>query len=359
MSPKTKQRALFVGKLVVTVGLVYWLVHKGALDMRVLGVFLEQKSLFAFDVLIFLSASVGMAALRWRALLTLAGAKVSVPRAIHLQFVSLFFNVVIPGNVGGDVIKALYVARDGSAEKRTQLLLVAFVERVMGLAGLISVALLVVMVRGRALWGNELFRPLVSTILLLGAGFVLGPAVFVIIMRSFGARLEALASGPSKIAGLLTKIISSFRLVSASPAALFKALGLSMAIHAVNMVLFTMMASIVGKQEVAFGAIATIYPIGLLSLMLPVSAAGMGVGHVAFEKLFTSVGLTRGADVFNVFFFGQIAPCVLGFLPYLFLRRQEPVPVTTEGPEGNEGSETVEAVGEARVSGVREEERSR
>ena len=355
MSPKAKQRLLFGVKLVITVVLVYWLVKKGLLDMKQLGLFLEHKSLFVLDVVVFLSASVGMAAMRWRALLDLAGAKVPVGRAIHLQFVSLFFNVVIPGNVGGDVIKALYVARDESPEKRTPLLLVAFVERAVGLAGVVSVALLVVMVRGPALWENPLFRPLVSTILLLGAGFVLGPIVFVFIMRSFGARIEAMASGPSKIAGLLTKVVSSFRLVSAKPTALLKALVLSMAIHLVNMVLFTMMASLVGKQDVAFGAIATIYPIGLLSLMLPISAAGMGVGHAAFEKLFAAVGLMRGADVFNLFFFGQIAPCVFGFIPYLLLRGKEPAPeAAAEGAD----AESEESDPEARVSGIREKDGS-
>ncbi len=346
MSPKAKQRVFFGVKLVVTTGLVYWLVHKGALDMSVLGVFMEHKSLLVFDAFVFLSASVGMAAMRWRALLALAGANVGVGRAIHLQFVSLFFNVVIPGNVGGDVIKALYVARDETPEKRTPLLLVAFVERVVGLAGLVSVALVVVVVRGQTLWENPLFRPLVSTILLLGAGFVLGPAVFVVVMRSYGARIEAMASGPSKIAGFLTKVVSSFRLVSARPSALVSALLLSIAVHGLNMALFTTMATIVCKKDVAFGAIATIYPVGLLSLMLPISAAGMGVGHVAFDKLFATVGLTRGADVFNVFFFGQIAPCILGFIPYLLLRGKEPDTKAVEADVDN-------GVGE-RVSGIRE-----
>lgn len=326
MSPAAKQRVLFGAKIVITAALVGWLVHKGALDMRVLGVFLEEKSLLFLDMFVFVLASIVLASMRWRALLSLADVKVAFGRAVHLQFVSLFFNVVIPGNVGGDVIKALYVAREQAPEKRASLVLIAFVERLVGLAGLVSVALLVLAFRGVALWENPAFRPFVSTVLLLGAGFVVGPVVFVVAMRSFGAKLEAMASGPSKISGLLKKVVASFRLVSAKPMELVKALVLSMGVHSTNMVLFAMMTRIVSKQDAPFGIIATVYPIGLLSLMLPVSAAGAGVGHVAFEKLFVAMGLTRGADVFNVFFFGQIAPCVLGLVPYLMLRAKEPVP---------------------------------
>ncbi len=331
MSQKNKQRAAFVAKLAITSALLYWLVHKGALDMRVLGIFLQRPSLLALNLLVFCSASVLIATVRWRLLVSLSGASVGFWRSVQLQFVSLFFNVVIPGNVGGDVMKALYVARDEPSERRAGLLLVAFVERVVGLAGLISVGLLVVLVRGRELWQNALFRPLISLVLLLGAGFVVGPAVFVWIMRRYGARIEALTAGStSKVALLAQKLIASFRLVSARPLLLLGALGLSMALHGVNMLFFMVLAAVVGEQEVSFGAIATIYPIGILSLMLPVSAAGMGVGHVAFEKLFAAVALRHGADVFNVFFFGQIAPCMLGVVPYLTLRAKAPLPTAAE-----------------------------
>ncbi len=331
MTPKTKQRVAFLAKLAFTGALLTWLVRKGALDMRALGVFLDNKPLLLLNIIVFCTASVLIATVRWRMLVSLSGARVGFWRSVSLQLVSLFFNVVIPGNVGGDVLKALYVARDEPEERRAGLLLVAFVERVVGLAGLITVGLIVVLVRGRTLWQDELFRPLISLVLLLGAGFVVGPAVFVLVMRSYGARLEALTAGSTSRLALLTqKVIASFRLVSARPALLLASLGLSMALHGTNMLFFMLLAAVVGHQEVTLGAIATIYPIGLLSLMLPVSAAGMGVGHMAFEKLFAAVSLQHGADVFNVFFFGQIAPCVLGVIPYLSLRAKAPLPTAAE-----------------------------
>ncbi|HQY61380.1 MAG: flippase-like domain-containing protein [Myxococcales bacterium] len=331
MTPKTKQRVAFLAKLAFTGALLTWLARKGALDMRALGVFLENTWLLLLNVVVFCTASVFIATVRWRLLVNLSGAHVGFWRSVSLQFVSLFFNVVIPGNVGGDVLKALYVARDEPKERRAGLLLVAFVERVVGLAGLITVGLIVVLVRGRTLWQDELFRPLISLVLLLGAGFVVGPAVFVLVMRSYGARLEAVAEGSTSPVGRLAqKVIAAFRLVSARPSLLLASLGLSMALHGTNMLFFMLLAAVVGHQEVTLGAIATIYPIGLLSLMLPVSAAGMGVGHMAFEKLFTAVSLQHGADVFNVFFFGQIAPCVFGVIPYLALRAKAPLPTAAE-----------------------------
>ena len=56
MSPKAKQRLFFAVKVVVTAGLVAWLVKKGALDMKSLGQFLEHPSLLAWNVLVFVLA---------------------------------------------------------------------------------------------------------------------------------------------------------------------------------------------------------------------------------------------------------------------------------------------------------------
>ena len=50
------------------------------------------------------------------------------------------------------------------------------------------------------------------------------------------------------------------------------------------------------------------------------------MGHVAFDRLFALVGLTGGANVFNVFLISQGAPALLGVIPYLAMRRSAPPP---------------------------------
>jgi glycosyltransferase 2 family protein len=77
-------------------------------------------------------------------------------------------------------------------------------------------------------------------------------------------------------------------------------------------------------QQVTYAQISTVFPIGLLSLVLPIAPSGFGVGHLAFDRLFSIVGLHDGATVFNVFLLGQIMPNVVGLLPYLALRSELP-----------------------------------
>jgi hypothetical protein len=71
---------------------------------------------------------------------------------------------------------------------------------------------------------------------------------------------------------------------------------------------------------------ATVVPIGLLSLLLPISPAGMGVGHYAFDELFKAIGIVGGATIFNVFALGQNTPCLFGVIPFLTLKKRGELP---------------------------------
>ena len=56
---------------------------------------------------------------------------------------------------------------------------------------------------------------------------------------------------------------------------------------------------------------------------MPLSPGGLGIGHLVFERLFSLIGVASGgANVFNVVFFGQLSLNLLGFFPYILLRRE-------------------------------------
>jgi uncharacterized protein (TIRG00374 family) len=329
LSPRVRSAALFGAKATVAAVLIGWLVRSGALDFGALGLFFRQPWLLAMDLAVFAFGTL-MGTLRWRALLGLAQVEVPFRRLLQLQMTALFFNVVIPGNVGGDVVKALYVARDADPRKRTTILLLVFVERLVGLAGLVVVASLVTALRGPALWQDPQLRQLALAVAALGALTVLGPIGFMLVMRFAGHRLEALTSGSSRVASLLNRIVMSLRLLSSGPKNLFIALTLSMIVHAAAMGLFTLLTRAILDRDVAYSAVATIFPLGILTMVLPVSPAGLGVGHVAFDRLFAAIGLTSGATIFNVYLLGQITPCLLGVFPYLALKKRGAMPTAAE-----------------------------
>jgi glycosyltransferase 2 family protein len=326
---RARARIFLAGKVVLAALLITFLLRSGSLDFNQLKVFGRRPLLMLANVgLSALGILVG--ALRWSLLLRLANVRIPLRRAIQLQMTALFFNTAIPGGVGGDLVKSGYAAREAEPGKRAIVFLVVLVERMLGLAGLVIVAGIVILLRGPVLWNDPQLRPVALTVAALAGLTVAGPLAFVVVLHTSGARLERWTSGPSRIAKLASRLVAAARLVSSRPKYLATALGLSMVLHAVSMGFFTALASAITAQDVPYSAIASVFPIGILTVLVPISPGGIGVGHVAFDKLFAIIGLSGGANVFNCYIVGQMSLGLLGVFPYLALKRSHALPSQNE-----------------------------
>lgn len=312
-----------LGKLAVAGLLIGWLVASGTLEIGALSVFWDRPSLLVANLAIFTFNNV-VAALRWRLLLALAGVEISAKRAMLLQWVGAFFNVVVPGNIGGDVLKAIYVARD-LADQRAMVFAITLLDRVVALAGLVAVAAILTFAPNGAVWADPRFHQVAIAIAVLVAATLIGPIVVLLIVRRWGAGTDPSTRGASWSSKIIGQLAVCARLVSARPRALFAALGLAIVIHLVGVVWFAELATVISGADVSVSSMASVYPLGMLSTLLPISYAGFGVGHVAFEQLFELVGLHGGATVLNVYLVGLTAPCLVGVIPYLALRRDQQV----------------------------------
>jgi uncharacterized protein (TIRG00374 family) len=83
-------------------------------------------------------ASVVLTAMRWWILLKIQGIHIRPWESVRLTFLGQFFNAVVPGTVGGDLVKAYYVAKH--THKAAAVLVSVFVDRLFGLVGLAMVA---------------------------------------------------------------------------------------------------------------------------------------------------------------------------------------------------------------------------
>ncbi len=333
LNPRVKRLITVGAKLAVAVLLVGWLVRGGSLDFGALRVLVDRPEILLLNMGVWLTCAVVLSTTRWLLLLRLAHVKVPFFRALSLQLTAVFFNVVIPGNVGGDVVKALYVAREAPPESKTTILLVVFVERILGLAGLVALGGSMVLFGHSPANALPELRAVKATLGLLALGFLLAPIIGVGVMRVWGERIAGIATGESRVSKIIARLLEAARLLSRRTRILALALLISIAMHAVSIYYFTQLTEAVRGVPCDFTSVATVFPIGLLSLVLPISLAGIGVGHVAFERLFLAIGLSSGATIFNIYLIGQLAPCLIGVIPYLFLRAKDPIPTAEEAEE--------------------------
>ncbi len=104
-----------------------------------------------------------MAALRLVWMLRMQQVLVSIWTAIKLTYAGNFFNFALPGSTGGDLIKAYYLT--AHTHRKTEAVTVVFLDRVIGLIGLVLVAAIMIV----CAWDSARFGRIA-----VGLGTVLG-----------------------------------------------------------------------------------------------------------------------------------------------------------------------------------------
>ena len=151
-SKKTRYIFLFLRLAVVAAGVtwaLFWV--SGEKRWATLADIFRRMNLavFALTLAVFIACQ-GLVAFRWWLLLRTQAIFIRTGAAVRLHFLGLFYNNFMPSSVGGDVLRAWYVTKH--TEKRFQAALSVFVDRFIGLASTMLIALFfyLVFIRGRA-----------------------------------------------------------------------------------------------------------------------------------------------------------------------------------------------------------------
>ena len=320
------KNALFsLMKITVAVVLISYLVHKGQLDFSQLGKFVSTPSLALATFGYWLFGPTLLGSIRWRLLLQGIGYKISWLRAIRLQLTGFFFNTAMPGAVGGDLVKVLYVIRDNKHMGKSPAIMSIFLDRLIGLSGLFIVGLIAALLNFNLVKSEPILVSLVGTLALVVTGTILFFFAALYNYKSKDPFAKILSRNYIGFPQLL-KLYDALRSYRHERIVIVKCFVLSMGIQLFALSLFVFIANtIIPDESPAFGMIATVFPIGMFTIALPIAPGGLGVGHVAFDELFAMIGLSQGASIFNVFLLSQMALNMLGAIPYISLKKQEPV----------------------------------
>lgn len=310
---------VFLLKASVTGGLVVWLISSETLDPSSLSILVESPKIAVATLGTWMLVAVVLSTWRWRFILRAAGVSLPVHLAVVRQVTALFFNAVVPGNVGGDVLKnyQIFGGRPGAV------VLAALVERVIGLVGLLWVGTFAAAALGLSGGVDSALLPLVALVSSLALLCALVPIALTWAWRR-GPGPSRMAETDSPPRGVLGKGWAACRsalfLFEHRPSALVWAWAVSLALHTVHTLYFFLLTRQLGNPEAELAQVAAIYPVGMLTIAIPVSLSGLGVGHVAFEHLFRLLSLNGGANVFNVFIVGALAPSLIGAIPFVIFK---------------------------------------
>ena len=280
-------------KVCLGAGILTVMALTGKMDLARIGRSLAQWPLM-LCILGLGYAQLAVVAFRWNFLLRTQALGLPFSRAWSLTMIGILFNAVIPGGIGGDLVKGYYLSRANPGRK-THAAMTLVMDRATGLAGLFLVGGIMVLVN----W-HEAARSAATRSLAIGvmAGAVAGIAGIYAAVRA-GGRVSQWSFLPA----IARNAFGALHEYQSGHLAIPVALVLSALGQAMTCGMYYLALRATGDPGLPAGQFFLIVPLGLVTSAVPISPAGLGVGQAAFFALFRIVSpnhATAGTDALTV-----------------------------------------------------------
>ena len=219
---------------------------------------------------------------RWWRLLASVGCSMAWYNVLRLNLYGLFFNLVAPGLTGGDVFRAVLVAREHPG-RRAAAAISVLIDRLMGVLILALLCAIVILIEGDRF--SAVRNPVLF--LLLGAGVAMLLYFNPVLRRVVNVArwLERMPMSRS-----LSQIDEAFLVYSKQPYELLLAAALSIGIHVCISFGILMLGRAFGDETLSFLDYLAVTSIGNIAGALPVTPGGWGVGEAVYQYLFEMTG---------------------------------------------------------------------
>lgn len=325
-------------QFVVTVALLYWLLHDPQKRADMWHALVHAKrGWFLLGIAVYAGVEV-LGALRWQVLLRVQNIHLPFWRVFQLFMIGVFFNVFLPGAVGGDVVKIFYLLKETRQQKAAAFLTV-LMDRLLGLLALIGITAVILGPHYREFLETPATKALLVTLVFIMANAV-GAILVSIVIISFGwiNHLPQRLPGRAK----LIEISAAYALYGRAWKSSLAGFLLSAAAHGLYFTTFYFAARAF-TESVTWLNMMTVMPVVAVITSLPISISGVGVREGLFEKLLGDlygVGAEAAVLISLTGFLIIVIWSAVGGIVYLFYRPSEHVGLT-------QIQDTVDAVEEA------------
>jgi uncharacterized protein (TIRG00374 family) len=295
------------------------LIYFGRVDLKVLREALQHPALLVLAGTLLVSA-VPIAALRWWLLLAALEFPMSFPWTLRTTFTSNFFNVFLPGSIGGDMVRVL-LARRAAQRGISRLASTVVVDRLSGLAALILLAVCVVPALPAWLHEPVYLLALAAVCAALPAGIAIGVLAggrIAGVLDRFPAPL-----GP-RLAHGIREVLAALDAYAGRWPVLVHALLLSVLQFLIVLVCLMVLGAAMSFHGLSPSGYIVAGVWSIIANFLPITPGGLGVGEAAFAQLAAALeAVPSGASYGNVFLATRILNVLItvaGVLPYLAQR---------------------------------------
>jgi glycosyltransferase 2 family protein len=271
---------------------------------------------------------------RWQSLLRARQLHLPTLEVFTFLMVSKFLNMALPGHIGGDVLRGVFISKrsselsaqenSGPAAGPFAVVPSIFFDRMFGV-----VALLVFCLLGTV--GN-VYHPLlrwefvlpVSLMAALGllAGFGL---LWLAYVRPEPPELLMRLFAKIRLSGIFSELYRGTHEYARDKKLIRKIALISFGSQSIILISLIMFGVALG-MDVSLTEYLVLVPVGLMLTTIPITPASLGVGQVAFLALFRLAGSAQGANLFTLYMISQVLINLSGAVLLPMLRMPDNVP---------------------------------
>lgn len=228
---------------------------------------------------------VALGAWRWRQVLREQGLFMGGRDVVRISLIAQFFNAFLLGTAGGDVIKAWYAARS-CPNQEGEAAVTVFVDRLLGMLGLLLVAVVLLLDQFQLLRDFQRFQLVALTLaaMLVAALGLLVAGFYTRLLEEGGWIWRLVGRIPHGASAL--RALATCRQFGRRPWFLVRMLALSAAIGIVVALTYVVLARGLGMPvDASFIALVSLSAVCIAAL--PVTPSGLGVRENLFVWLFS------------------------------------------------------------------------
>jgi glycosyltransferase 2 family protein len=275
---------------------------------------------------------------RWFILIRSLDLPFSLRNTFRLGMVGVFYNTFLPGSVGGDLLKAYFIAKE-HPERKARAIATVIADRALGLFGLI----LFVAALGSLAWAGGDARIiatpglqwLIKLMAAIAGGTILGFLALGYLperrVERFARRLKWFPKVGKSLAEFWYTLVTYRQRMRA----VALCVGLSALSHFALVFAFHSASRVFppanpAVEQATLAEHMVVAPIGFIVQALPISPGGVGVGEAAFAGLYKLSGRPQSRGVISRLSL-RVVEWIIGLIGYLvYLRMKKELPVVDE-----------------------------
>ncbi len=301
MVRKVNNILFFILKVSISLVLLYIVLSKTGLQ-TVLSILKNINPLYFILAVLLYLVSQFVSTLRWKLLLPNS---IGTKKLFSLYMIGAFFNMLLPGLVGGDVVKGFYLYQ--ATGKGALTFASIFMDRYLGFVVLIAICLIAYPFGYHYLRGSRLELLLPFIVVFFTAGSLL----------VFGLRL-------GKRIKLFSDFYEYFHVYRNQKEIIQKALSLSVLIQLIGIFTVYILSIGLGKH-IPFLACLIFIPLIIIFTMIPVSISGLGIREGSFVLFLGFIGVeSEFATAISLsWFITMVVGNFIGFIEYLKYKKED------------------------------------